>query len=175
MSLYWDRQLPQRSIFSTGCHARIQMRSEPSFAIVVSEPSPCNPDLRPGDVILAIGDVQAPLPHASSQHQQRVFCRSHSHPHSPIRCPIHFPPSFSSTLASLAAPVTVVIQRGQSAPREIRIKPDSCPHPEHVIQFFEGLGKAAGDQQPVNSDAAASAAASVAEPYASLLFVRGRV
>ncbi len=81
---------------------------------------------------------------------------------------IHISPSFSSALAALSAPVTVVIQRAQSAAREIRIKPDSSPHPEFVIQFFEGLGQAASEQRDGTeaADPPESAAADM-EPYAS--------
>ena len=94
VSLYWDRQLPPSSIFSAGCAARIQLRTEPSFAIVVCEPSPANPDLHAGDIILAIGDLQAPpsLHAGDRQQQQRVFDRSHSFPAPFRRRPhSHFP------------------------------------------------------------------------------------
>jgi hypothetical protein len=57
--------------------------------------------------------------------------------------------SFSSKLALLAAPINIIIQRGQSSPRSIRIKPDPIPNPEHVLNFFEQLEKDAnGSSEP---------------------------
>ena len=76
MSLYWDRHIPSRSIFSSGTAIRLELRSEAPFSIVVSQSSPCNPDLHIGDIILAIDGVQVPVASDVGENEQlRVFER----------------------------------------------------------------------------------------------------
>jgi hypothetical protein len=74
MSLYWDRRIPQCSIFSAGTAIRLDMKTEPSFCIFVAASSPSNPDLHVGDVILRIDDMQVPSSFRGGQsEQQHVF------------------------------------------------------------------------------------------------------
>ncbi len=76
MSLYWDRHIPNRSIFSSGTAIRLELRTEAPFSIVVSQSSPCNPDLHIGDIILAIDGVQVPAASDIEENEQlRVFER----------------------------------------------------------------------------------------------------
>jgi hypothetical protein len=76
MSLYWDRHIPSRSIFSSGTAIRLELRSGAPFSIVVSQSSPCNPDLHIGDIILAIDGVQVPAASDVGENEQlRVFER----------------------------------------------------------------------------------------------------
>ncbi len=74
MSLYWDRNIPNRSIFSSGTAIRLELLTETPFSIIVSQSSPYNPDLHVGDIILAIDGVHVPAASDMGENQHlRVF------------------------------------------------------------------------------------------------------
>ena len=70
MSLYWDRNIPQPSIYSSGTTIRLDMSAEP-FSIYVCQTPLYNPDILVGDVILAIGDLKSPHPHHTGEAEKR--------------------------------------------------------------------------------------------------------
>lgn len=153
MSLYWDHNIPQSSIFSAGTSMILGFRTEPSFCIFVAASSPSNPDVHVGDVVLRLDSLRAPASlHGEQTEQQQVFERCAVRFGSILHA-AYFIHSFSATLASLSAPVTMVVQRGQTPPREIRIKPDSNPHPDHVLDFFERLQKDINDDDSEHAPA----------------------
>ena len=116
------------------------MRTEPSFCIFVSSSSPSNPDIHAGDVVLRIDDLHAPLVCCGGQAEQQLVLQKCTFPQQRADTPpLKVPRRFSAAFASLAAPTTVVVQRGQAPARDVRIKPDSSPHPHQVLDFFEGL------------------------------------
>ncbi len=75
LSLYWDRNVPQPSIFTSHSAIRLELRTEP-LGIFVCQASLANPDVHVGDAVLAIDDVKAPLSrHSSAAEQQYALER----------------------------------------------------------------------------------------------------